>query len=248
MRLALAALWILICGALSAGVYWAFLNTPESTVWTVIASAILAIVFLALAGTTVAGAILMWTDGITRSSIARALRSLPSIVPAAAIVAALWWLSARLDTGVALRSGQISAWFIAQLGWADVSWLFAAVRYVGLWIRWILAAVLAVSLMGGVMAIGARALTQLTWLRRALRPRALLFATVWFVTFVAIPWRYFVPWRPAALPATSVELAFIITKLSLSAILFAIGAALLIREAIGGAPPPRDPREAAQAA
>jgi hypothetical protein len=248
MRLALAALWILICGALSAGVYWAFLNTPESTVWTLIASAILFGVCAALVGATITGAIVLWTDGITRSSVVRALRSLPSIVPAAAIVATLWWLSARGDTWVALRSSQISAWFIAQLGWADVSWLFAAIRYAGLWIRWILAAVLAISLMGGVTAIGARALTQLTWLRRALRPRALLLATVWFVTFVAIPWVYVVPWRPGALPATSVELAFIIVKLSISAILLAIGAALLIREAISGAPPPRDPREAAQAA
>jgi hypothetical protein len=247
MRLALAALWILIGGALCSGVYWAFLNTPDSTVWTVIASAILAIVFLTLVGMTVTGAIVMWTNGMARMALVRALRSIPSIVPAAAIVALLWWLSARVDTWVALRSGQISAWFIAELGWADVSWLFAAIRYVGLWIRWILAALLAVSLMSGVMAIGARALIQLAWLRRALRPRALLLATVWFVTFVAIPWRYFVPWRPAVLPATSVELAFIIAKLSLSAVLFAIGAALFVREATG-TPPPRDPKEAAQAA
>jgi hypothetical protein len=248
MRLAAATLWILIGGALSAGAYWAFLNTPESTVWTLIASAVVTVVFLGLLGATITGALAVWVNGLARASITSAVRPIPSIVPAFAIAAMMWWLFARIDTWVAMRSGQISAWFIAQLGWADVSWLFTAIRYIGLWFRWIVAALLAVSMMSGIMTIGLRALTQPAWLRRALRPRALVLATVWFVTFIAAPWSYLVPWRPAQLPATSVELFFIIAKLSLSAILFAIGAALIIREAAGVVPPPREPKEAAQAA
>ncbi len=39
MRLALATVWILIGSALTAGVYWIFLITPESTVWSLLASA-----------------------------------------------------------------------------------------------------------------------------------------------------------------------------------------------------------------
>jgi hypothetical protein len=42
---------------------------------------------------------------------------------------------------------------------------------------------------------------------------------------------YLVPWRPKGLPPSSVEFAFIVAKLSLSAILFAIGAALITYEA-----------------
>ena len=69
-----------------------------------------------------------------------------------------------------------------------------------------------------------------------LRPRhgalgALLVATVCFVVLIAVPWIYLVPWRPKELPASSVEAAFIAAKLSLSAVLFAIGAALIAREA-----------------
>ena len=44
MRLALVTLWMLIGGAIAGGVYWLFLTTPESTVWTLIASASLALI------------------------------------------------------------------------------------------------------------------------------------------------------------------------------------------------------------
>lgn len=248
MRLALVASWILIAGSVSGGVYWVFLNTPESTVWTLIASALLALGFIAATGLTVAGAIAIWSNGVTRSALTRALRSIPAIIPAMAIVAIGWWMTTRVEAWVAMRSGQISAWFIAQFGWGDVAWLFRTVTYGVLWLQWVVAPLLAVSLMNGVMAIGGRAVIHVAWLRRALRPRAVLVATFWFVVLIAIPWRYVVPWRPASLPPTTVELAFIVGKLSLSAILFAIGAALFIRQAIGNLPPSGDPKEFAQAA
>ena len=73
-----------------------------------------------------------------------------------------------------MRSGQISAWFIARFGWDDVSWLFTAIRYVAQWLRWVIAALLALSLMAGFVAIGWRALAQAAWIRRALRPRAIV--------------------------------------------------------------------------
>ena len=43
----------------------------------------------------------------------------------------------------------------------------------------------------------------------------------WFAVLIALPWLYLVPWRPAGLPATSIELAFIVAKLSVTAILMA---------------------------
>ena len=42
MRLVLAALWILLAAVLTAGAYWGFLITPESTIWSLIVSALLA--------------------------------------------------------------------------------------------------------------------------------------------------------------------------------------------------------------
>ena len=46
MRLALATLWIMAGSVLTASVYWVFLITPESTVWALMMSAMLAIVAL----------------------------------------------------------------------------------------------------------------------------------------------------------------------------------------------------------
>ena len=85
--------------------------------------------------------------------------------------------------------------------------------------------------MAGFVAVGWRALAQAAWLRRALRPRAIAAATLWFGGLIALPWIYLVPWRPQALPPTSIEFAFIVAKLSVSAILFAVGAALMTYEA-----------------
>jgi hypothetical protein len=248
MRFAITTLWILVGAALSGGVYWAFLMTPESTVWTLIGSAILAVVVLMLAGFTITGSIAILWDGWSRATIDRAVRSIPSILPALLIVLFVWWITLRAETWVGLRSGQISAWFIAQFGWADVSWLFRTVRYTAMWFRWIVASMLALSLMTGFVIVGTRAIAQGAWLRRALHPRALVFSTLIFIVLIALPWKYVVPWRPAALPPTSIEMAFITVKLSITAVMFAIAIALIIREASGAVPGPRDPEEAAQAA
>jgi len=231
MRLALAALWILVGSALTAGVYWGFLITPESTIWALMVSGVLALVALALVGLTASGAIAMWWHGASLTAVRRAVTSVPGVFPAALIVLVIWWLANRAEVWIAMRSGQINAWFIARFGWDDMSWLFTAIGYAVDWVRWVIAALLALSLMAGFVAIGWRALAQAAWLRRALRPRAIAAATLWFGGLIALPWIYLVPWRPEGLPPTSIEFAFIVAKLSVSAILFAIGAALVVYEA-----------------
>jgi len=247
MRLALATLWIMVGGVLTAAAYWAFLITPESTVWTLMTSAVLASVALALVGFTAGGAIAMWWHGASIGSVKRALQSIPGVVPAALIVLLIWWLANRVETWITMRSGPINAWFIARFGWDDMSWLFAAIGYAADWFRWVIAALLALSLMAGFVAIGWRALAQPAWLRRALRPRAIAGATLWFGALIALPWMYLLPWRPASLPPTSIEFAFIVAKLSLSAILFAIGAAMVTYEASRSPVSPNDPGTATAA-
>ena len=248
MRFLLATLWVITGSALTAGVYWVFLITPESTVWTLIASALLAIVALAMAGFTASGAIAMWTYGPSLTGIRRAMRAIVAVIPAALIVWIMWWLTTNAETWVAMRSGQISAIFIARFGWADVSWLFTVIHRGAQWFRWVVAPVLSLSLIAGFMAIGWSALGQAAWLRRASRPRALVMATVWFVLLIALPWIYLVPWRPKQLPASSVEFAFTVAKLSVSAVLYAVGAALIAYQVSGSPRPPLDPQESARAA
>ena len=102
----------------------------------------------------------MWWHGASIAGVKRALRVDPRRVPAALIVLVIWWLANRAEVWIAMRSGQINAWFIARFGWDDVSWLFTAIGYVADWFRWVIAALLALSLMAGFVAIGWRALAQ----------------------------------------------------------------------------------------
>lgn len=248
MRLLLAAGWILIGAAVTAGVYWAFLITPESTVWALALSALLALLALALVGLTANGAIALWTNGASIAGIGRAARQIPAIVPAALLVWLLWWIAGRIDTWVAIQSGEINAWFIARFGWDDMAWLFTGIRWFTTWLRWVLSALLALSLMAAVAAVGWRGAAQAAWVRRAWRPRAILLATVWFAALIVLPWTYLVPWRPQWLPPTSAEFTFIAVKLSISAILIAVGAALIVYEAMRLPTTPTDPESARLAA
>lgn len=248
MRFALATLWVLVGSALTAGVYWAFLITPESTVWMLVASALLAIVALAMAGLTASGAIAIRSSGISMVSMRGAWRGMAGVIPVAVIAWIIWWMAAHAETWVALRSGQISAWFIARLGWDDVSWLFTGVRYAADWFRWVGAGLLGLSLIAGFVTTGWSTLGGAAWLARALQPRALVVSTFWFVLLIALPWIYLVPWRPKELPASSIEFAFIVAKLSASAILFAVGATLIAYEASRTANAPADPAPSAVAA
>lgn len=243
MRFVLATGWILLGAAITGGIYWGFLITPESTVWMLMLSALLAVVALAMAGLTANGAIAIWMGAAPGAGVTRALRAIPAVIPAALIALLVWWLTARVETWLAMRHGQINAWFIARLGWDDVSWLFTTIRYVAQWLRWVIAALLGLSLMAGIVGIGWRAVGQVAWIRRALHPRAIAVATLSFVVLVALPWIYLVPWRPKGLPASSAELAFIAAKLSLCAVLAATGASLIAREA---SVPPSAKREPAK--
>lgn len=231
MKLALATIWILIVGAIAGGVYWGFLITPVSTVLALITSALLAIVVLALIGLIANGAIEIWSRGFSLAGLRRSLGSIASVIPAGLIILLLWWITGRAESLIAESSGQINAWFIARFGWDDMSWLFTTIRYVAAWFRWVLGAMLALSLMAGVLAIGWSAIAQAAWITRALRPRALLGATLWFAALIVLPWVYLVPWRPENLPATTIEMVFIVSKLSIAAILGAMGLALISREA-----------------
>lgn len=231
MKLLLGTVTLLIGASLTGGIYWAFLNTPESTIFTLAASVLLFAAAFAVSAITLNLAIEVVTHGFSSAGMRRAIGAIPAALPAGLILLAFWWISTAVEDSVTIRSGQISALFIARLGWADVSWLFNGIHYLAVWMRWVLGAALAVSLMAGVLARGWAAVGQREWIRRALRPRALLIATVAFVTLYAVPWLYLVPWRPRGLPASSAELIFIGAKLAFTAILFAIGGAILVREA-----------------
>jgi len=230
MRLVTVTLWLLAGAALTGGVYWSFLITPESTGWSLAASALLVITAAFLLALTISGAAVGWRHGVSTSHIRAAVAGVPGIVPAAAIAALFWWLANSVTDGMTLYNGPIRAWFIASLGWDDVSWLFTGVSWLAAWLRWVVGPVLALSLLGAILSQRWRGLASVSWITRALAPLPLATATLLFAALVAAPWIYLTPWRPEDLPATSVELAFVIAKLSVTALLMAVGVALIVRQ------------------
>ena len=231
MRLVTVTLWVLAGAALTGGAYWSFLMTPESTIWSLAVSALLLLTALFLAAITISGAIVGWRSGLSIGHVRTAVAGVPAVIPAALIIALLWWLTGSVTDRVTIYSGPINAWFIAAFGWDDVSWLFTGVHWLARWLKWVVAPMLAISLMAGITTSGWRALAGGAWITRALAPFQIGVATLIFAVLVAAPWVYLAPWRPGTLPATSVELIFIIAKLSVTAVLMAIGVALVIRQA-----------------
>ncbi len=231
MRLVSVTLWILAGAALTGGAYWSFLITPESTVGALAASSLLFITAAFLAAITLSGAITGWRDGLSTRHLRTAITGVPAAIPAALVVFAIWWLVGSATDRVTIYSGQINAWFIASLGWDDVSWLFTGTTWLAAWLKWVVATMLALSLMASVLVEGWRTLTGMHWVTRALAPLSLGIATIAFGVLIAAPWTYLTPWRPEGLPATSIELAFIIAKLSVMALLMASGLALIVRQA-----------------
>ena len=231
MRLVSVALWILAGAALTGGVYWSFLITPESTIGALAASVLLIVTAALLAAMTLSGAIVGWRHGLSTSHLRAASAGVPASLPAAIVAAVIWWLVGSATDRITIYSGPINAWFIASFGWDDVSWLFTGITWLAAWLTWVVAPMLALSLMSGILADGWRTLAGVRWMTRALAPLPLGLATVACGVLVAAPWVYLTPWRPEGLPATSLELAFIMAKLSVTALLMATGVALIIRQA-----------------
>lgn len=231
MKLVTVTLWLLGGAVLTAGAYWSFLITPESTAWTLAASALLALTAALLACLTISGAITGWQHAGSSSHLRAAVAGTPAVIPGVAIALAIWWLVDSATDRVTVYSGPINGWFIAIVGWDDVGWLFRGIEWLAAWLKWVVAPMFGLSAMAGILEGGWRVLSGTTWISRALAPVALGIATVVFAGLVAAPWQSLVPWRPAGLPATSIELAFILAKLSLTAVLMAFGAALIIRQA-----------------
>ncbi len=228
----LAATTVAVLGgaAAVAGLYWGFLNTPESTIFTLALSALLVLAALTLSAITVNAVLLAWTEGGLSPGVARrALRHLPAALPPAVLVAAVWWAVLRGEGWVQLHSGEISAWFIAQFGWADVTWLFRAAAWIGLWLRWVVAPFAALvwwrQILGGAWQPSRAAV------RDAVHPGRVLAATAIVAVLVWVPWTQVVPWRPRAIAPGTSELLFVGAKLGLVAVLSALASTLLARTA-----------------
>ena len=228
--LAATTVAILVGAAVVAALYWGFLNTPESTVAALALSALLAVAALALAAITINVVLLAWTEGrLSPRLVRRAVRQAAAGVLPILFVAAVWWVVLRAEGWVQLHSGEISAWFIAEFDWADVTWLFRAAAWASLWLRWVVAPFAALvwwrQILGGLWRPSRAAL------RDAVHPLHVLAATAIVGVLVWAPWTQVVPWRPQAIAPGTSELLFVGAKLALVVVLGALASTLLARTA-----------------
>ena len=222
---------VLLGGALaSASIYWAFLNTPESTGWMLALSGVLLLTALLVAVSAISTVLLAWHSGaVSRSVAVGAVRRLPAFVLPALFVALVWWLVLRADAWVVAHSGEISAWFIARFNWSDVRWLFRTLEWISLWLRWVVAPFIGLVWWRSIMVRGWKPTGALV--RESLHPARVLAATAIVGLLVWVPWTQLVPWRPRGLTPGATELLFVGAKLGIVAVLSAVGWSLVARTA-----------------
>jgi hypothetical protein len=223
VRVALITAWLIVGQVIVGALFWQFLATPESNTTMLLISAVLVLAMILVAGVTLGSAILTSAS----SNISRAVWGAPWIVVAVVPAAIVWWLVTQADRWIAIHSGEVAAWFIATLGWADVSWLMRALDYISLWLRAVVAPLLAIALFAALLFRGRTALVQLRWIGRALRPSTLVVSTLAFALLIALPLQA-AYWQPPGLPPTWVQPAAAGLRLLAIALAATIGWAIMI--------------------
>lgn len=231
-RIAALAAWLALGGTALAALYWVFLNTPESNTFTLAASVAVALAMLVAAAVFVNTAVLVAMWGAWRASLTAALGGVGWFAVAALPVVSAWWAVTYADAWVSRHSGEISAWFIARLGWGDITLLFQAQTWFSRWIRWVVVPVTSLSLLAGLLRAGGRALRSVGWVRRAWHWRTLAPASLVFVLLFALPWQLTM-WRPD-LPPTWLQPVAAAARLGLVAVLGVTGCAILVALAVRG--------------
>lgn len=222
-----ATLWVLSGFVAGGGLFWAFLNTPESTIFTLALSLMLVLLLYVVAAVTTSGLVLGWSRGWTRASLVRSPSGLGLFVLPLALTALSWWLTGRALNWLDAHEGQISAWFIARLDWADVSWLLNGVRYAGQAFRWIVVPFVALVWLSHLLLHGARPIFTRATLARAAAPHRLALAGVVAAVTIWLPLRYALYWIPSGLPPSWMEPAVAAAKFGVMAVVAALGVGLI---------------------
>ena len=227
--LASSTAWMLTGSMAFAALYWAFINTPESTIFMLGLSLLLVLGMAVVLGVTWSGALDGWSRGWSRGTLRRALGGVSAFVPMAMSVVAVWWLVGRGLNWLDAHSGEIGAWFMVTFNWSDVRPLLRGVHYAGEWLRMVAAPFAGLVWLGETLSRGWRPLVDRACLRRAFSPTRLVLATIVAGLFIIAPLYYGLYWVPAGLPPTWVEPAFAVAKAGIFALAGAIGFSLISR-------------------
>jgi hypothetical protein len=226
-RVGEAAVWMAATGAFAGALYWAFLNTPESST-SMLALSVVLLVGLFLSVAVSVGAVVLRVLGTgRREALATGAARVHWFILTAASAALLIWGVLRLDAWVSLHQGEITAWFIATFDWSDVSPLFTAERYASVWLRWVVIPSGMIAALASVLRAGGQALVAARWVRAAWRWQTLVVTTSAFALLVALPWNLSTRRPPLPVPL-SLEAWAAGGRLLLIGALMALGAAIML--------------------
>jgi hypothetical protein len=228
-RIVVVALWLFGGHAALGGLYWGFLNVPESNVLMLLLSALLALLLVIGAGVIDTTGLLLLRSGdwTWRTALGRSVRMLPAFVAAFALWLFVRWVCVRLLRYHEAHSGELDAWFIATFNWTRITWLHRTIDWLLHIIQFAVGTSLAITLLATAAAGSIADAVHPRWMRRALSPMQLAIIAVAFYGLIYAPWQA-VYWRPASLPATAVEVAFALTKLTLLGLVMHIGWTLIL--------------------
>jgi hypothetical protein len=221
------AAWLAAASLATAGLYWGFVNTPESRVLTLVLSGVLVLAMVLVAAIAGNAAVLLALGESRRTSLMTGVRRAHWFIVAALAVVLVVWAIRRGDGWIARYSGEISAWFIATFNWADITPLFRAEMYVSRWLRWVVIPAAALAAVAGVLQNGIRAIASLAWIKAAWRWQTLAAATGAYLLLIELPWRLAF-WKPSPLPPTWVEPALAGLRLLVVGIAMMLGAAIIV--------------------
>ena len=221
-RLATVAAILAGSAIVGGALYWALLNTPDSNAIVLAGSALLVVLIIVTAAIGVCAATLSARGASIREAVARAPRAAGWFLIAFSPLLVAWIALDRVDRWMLEHQGEINAWFIAQFGWADITWLLRAETWASRWLRWAVVPAVCLSLLTTLLTSEAR----MTWLRRAFHWRTLLVVTVAFAILMALPWQL-TAWRPQ-LPPTWLQPTLAAIRLGTTFVLAITGFALMV--------------------
>ena len=225
-RLSLVVAWLLVGHAAIGGLYYALLQVPESTAWMLVLSALLVVALVVGAAWVQAVALLLVPGhGGWLATAAAGLRRAWAVVPAFLVFAVAWVVASRLDAWHVASRGPIDAVLMARFNWAETGGVHRAIAWAVFVVRYGVGGSLAAAL--AAAGVQHRFAGTGHALARALHPRTLAIVLGAELALVALPWHY-VYWRPASLPPTGVETAFVSVKLFVVALLVATGWAIVL--------------------
>jgi hypothetical protein len=216
-------LWLAAGHALAGVAYAALINVPESSLWMLGLSLVLASVALVVASVT-SGAVVrvLASGGGMWQAAAQSRGDVGCLVVSAMVFVAFWVLGGELDGWHAARRGEIDAWLISTMGIADSAWLHRSIDALVFVVRAVVGVSAAVAAFVAGVRRGWRGVLRFGWVRGVVSRDQLALTALAVTVLIALPLRALF-WRPASLPPHWVEVAVAAIKLAVIYFLFNAG-------------------------